>query len=355
MKKIFDAVRRHIDSLDAEALREQYEKLSDEMSGIEALVKTLAQGVIFLDEKGNIKRTNPAVKELLGMEAENAIPLLGVTPGKSCKYEIDITYPEARKLEIQTIPSDSATLVCIRDITLERERTEDELRAGATRAVRDLAAGVAHEIGNPLNALSLNLQLLKREYPEDESIKDCLEQIERLASIIRGFLQALRPSKPNLMPGNLADPIKGCLGTMKNLFEERKVSVTLNLPNALPAVALDAEQMQQVFFNILKNALEAIKDDGAVTISLKYDDDDVITEIKDNGLGMSPEQMANVFEPYKTSKKHGTGLGLMISQRIVRDHGGSIGVESECGNGTTFTIRIPRIERRIKALKEQTT
>lgn len=353
MKKIFDAVRRHIGSLDAEALREQYEKLSDEMSGIEALVKTLAQGVIFLDGNGNIKKTNPAVKELLGMDAENALPFLGVTPGRSCRHEIDITYPEARKLEVQAIPSDSATLVCIRDITLERERTEDELRAGATRAVRDLAAGVAHEIGNPLNALSLNLQILRREHPEDESVKECLDQIERLTSIIRGFLQALRPSKPNLVPGSPADPIKGCLAVMKNLFEERKVSVTLDLPNALPAVALDADQMQQVFFNILKNALEAIKDDGEVTISLRYDDDDVITEIRDNGLGMTPEQMAHIFEPYKTSKKHGTGLGLMISARIVRDHGGSIGVESELGGGTAFTIRIPRIERRIKALKEQ--
>ena len=254
--------------------------------------------------------------------------------------------------DVQTIQNHLSTSAAVpRDVTAERERTEEELRIGATRAVRDLAAGVAHEIGNPLNALSLNLQLIRRANGDSEEIEECIRQVERLSGIIHGFLQALRPSKPNLVRGSVADPINKCLTAMRPQFEERSVSVTLNLPSALPSVALDPAQMEQVFFNLLKNALEALRDGGSIDISLSSDDNDVITTVRDDGHGMSPEQVAHLFEPYRTSKEHGTGLGLMISARIVRDHGGTISVESEPEKGTAFTIRLPRIERRIRALK----
>ena len=351
MKSFFDGVRRHIGNMDAEHLREQYRRLSDEVSSLDTLFSTISQGIIVLDERGEVAKSNPAARELLGMEPEDALQMLAIPQGKSSKREIDITYPEARNLEVQTMPMGDGTLVCLRDVTAERERTEEELRIGATRAVRDLAAGVAHEIGNPLNALSLNLQLLKRSGGDKPEIDECIRQVERLSGIIHGFLQALRPSKPNLVRGSVADPINGCLRAMKPQLEERSVTVTLNLPGTLPSVALDPAQMEQVFFNLLKNALEALRDGGSIDISLSSDDNDVITTVRDDGQGMTPEQVAHLFEPYRTSKEHGTGLGLMISSRIVRDHGGSISVESEPGEGTAFTIRLPRIERRIRALK----
>ena len=283
MKSFFDGVRRHIGNMDAEHLREQYRRLSDEVSSLDTLFSTISQGIIVLDERGEVAKSNPAARELLGMDPEDALPMLAVAHGKSSKREIDITYPETRSLEIQTMPMGDGTLVCLRDVTAERERTEEELRIGATRAVRDLAAGVAHEIGNPLNALSLNLQLLKRSGGEKPEVDECIRQVERLSGI--------------------------------------------------------------------KNALEAVRDGGSIDIVLSSDDNDVITTVRDDGQGMTPEQVAHLFEPYRTSKEHGTGLGLMISSRIVRDHGGSISVESEPGEGTAFTIRLPRIERRIRALK----
>ncbi len=350
MKGFFDGVRRHIGNMDAEHLREQYRRLSDEVASLDTLFSTIAQGIVVLDGRGEIVKSNPAARELLGMDPEDALPMLAVPHGKASKREIDITYPEARSLEIQTMPMGDGTLVCLRDVTAERERTEEELRAGATHAVRDLAAGVAHEIGNPLNALSLNLQLLRRGGGSEE-IDECIRQVERLSGIIHGFLQALRPSKPNLVRGSIADPINNCLKSMKRQLEERSVSVTLDLPRALPSVALDPAQMEQVFFNLLKNALEALSDGGSIVISLSSDDDNVIATVSDDGHGMSPGQVAHLFEPYRTSKEHGTGLGLMISARIVRDHGGTISVESELEKGTTFTIKLPRIERRIRALK----
>jgi signal transduction histidine kinase len=109
--------------------------------------------------------------------------------------------------------------------------------------------------------------------------------------------------------------------------------------------------MEQVFFNIIKNSLEAMKDGGEVSIAIDADDNDIIVSFRDSGEGMSAEQLTHLFEPYRTTKEKGTGLGLMISARIVRDHGGTIAAESECGSGTTFTVRLPRLERRIRALK----
>ena len=105
-----------------------------------------------------------------------------------------------------------------------------------------------------------------------------------------------------------------------------------------------------MYFNLLKNSLEAVHDGGAIDIDVRADDNDAIVDIRDNGAGMPPAQLAHLFEPYRTTKERGTGLGLMVCARIVRDHGGTISAESAEGQGTTFTIRIPRIERRIRAL-----
>lgn len=351
MRNFFRGVRKRIGKLDAEQLREQYRLIADEADFLDALFLANSEGIIVLDERGEVVKSNPAAKFLLGMEPADALPSLEIPLGLASKREMSITYPDERTLELKTLPMKSGTLVYLRDITAEKARTEEELRVGATKAVRDLAAGVAHEIANPLNAISLNLQLLEREKPDDESIKVCRQQIARLDSILHGFLQALRPSRPNLMPGSVADPLKNCLSTLKTLFEERRISVTLDMPAALPAVAIDKPQFEQVYFNLLKNALEAVRDGGRIDIDVTSDDNDAIVSIRDNGAGIPPDQVAHLFEPYRTTKEKGTGLGLMISARIVRDHGGTIAAASKLGDGTCFTIRIPRIERRIRALK----
>ena len=109
--------------------------------------------------------------------------------------------------------------------------------------------------------------------------------------------------------------------------------------------------MEQVFFNLVKNALEAMKDGGTIDILLEADDADVTVRFRDSGVGMTGEQLAHLFEPYRTSKEHGTGLGLMITARIVREHGGTIAAESKPGEGTVFTVRLPRLERRVRQLK----
>ena len=351
MKEFFKSVRKHIGKLNAEKLREQYELVSDELSRSEALLQVLKDGIVVLDGRGNITRANPAAKALLGMEPADFLPTLALAAGKSSKREIEVSYPDLRNLEIQTLPLGDDTVVIIHDITAEKVRTAEEIESGATRSICDLAAGVAHEIGNPLNAIALNLQLIERDPTDRESIDICKQQVGRLDGIIREFLSALRPKKPNLMPGSVADPLRNCLAAMQRQFEEHGINVTVDIAAALPPVALDKDQMEQVFFNLAKNALEAMKDGSELDISLGADDQDVMVSFRDSGVGMTDEQLAHLFEPYRTTKAKGTGLGLMVTQRIVRDHGGTIAVESAPQVGTTFTVRLPRLERRVRALK----
>lgn len=351
MRSFFHGVLKHIDRLDSAQLKRQYERLSDEIDFLNTLFETITQGIVVFDEKGKIVKTNPAAKRILGMEPEAALRSLSVLIGKASKREFEVSYPEYKIIEIQSVPMQGGTLVYIRDVTSERKRTADELRIGATSAVRELASGVAHEIGNPLNAISLNLRLLEREHGGDEIVSECIRQVERLDGIIKGFLQALRPTRPNLQPGSAVVPIHNCLATLRTQLEDRRIKVRLDVASALPPVAIDVNQMEQVYFNLLKNALEAMKDGGMIEIEVGADDNDVFVNIHDSGGGMTSEQVSHLFEAYHSSKAGGNGLGLMVSARIVRDHGGTIGAESVPGKGTTFIIRLPRLERRIRQLR----
>lgn len=342
MKNFFQSVLKHIDKLDAAKLREQYRLVTEEVRFFEMVFNAMNEGAVLYDLHGETVYRNPAAEAI----GEIEVPL-----GKASKFEVSLTYPEERILEVQTIPFERGTLAMIRDVSAERARTAEELERGATKSVCDLAAGVAHEIGNPLNAISLNLQMLERDPTDREAIEICKSQVSRLDGIIRGFLGAVRPQKPNLAPGSVADPLKNCLAAFKGQFEERRIAVTLDIPSAVPPVALDKDKIEQVFFNLVKNSLEAMQDGGAIDIEISSDDKDVEISFRDSGLGMSQEQLAHLFEPYRTTKEHGTGLGLMISARIVRDHAGSISAQSKEGEGTVFTVRLPRLERRVRALK----
>ena len=380
MRDFFNKVAEHIDKLDAEGQRKQYRLLVEELSFYESVFRSLREGVLVVDAAGNTVYANEAVARLTGFDGakakgrpvrhllpdwdwDNLLAPSGEGKGwtRQASCELEVTYPEHRILEIQSTPSANGTVLLVRDVTLARAREESARETSRTDAVRDLAAGVAHEIGNPLNAISLNLQLLAREFrrePDEDrrarllhDIATSQNEVKRLEGIIKGFLSALRPAKLNLVPGSLVDPLTDTLDALKAQFEDRRIQTQLNLPSALPTVLVDRAQMEQVFFNLIKNALEAMKDGGDLDIEVGADDRDVHVVIRDNGSGMDAATLAHIFEPYQTSKEQGSGLGLMLSRRIVHAHGGEIDVESKPGAGTAFTVRIPRLEKRVRRLK----
>jgi len=379
MNRFFGKVADRIEKLDAGARRAQFKVLADEIEFFESVFRTMREGVIVADGAGALKFANDSAGSLAGFDvaAAKGKPLARILPGwdwehllaapedgadwnRNITREIALSYPEKRVLEIRAVPSAAGTVLLVRDVTRERANEADALESGKNDAVKELASGVAHEIGNPLNALALNLDMLAREFKREPDparrerlladIAVAKDEVKRIDAINRGFLAALRPVSPKLEPGSPADPLKDTLGEMKTQFEERRIRVTLDLPPALPPVLLDRAQMRQVFFNLVKNALEAMKDGGSLAIELASDDTTVSVSFRDSGAGMSEEALARLFEPYRTTKTSGNGLGLMICRRIVRAHGGEIDVESKEGDGTRFTVRIPRLEKRVRSL-----
>jgi signal transduction histidine kinase len=190
--------------------------------------------------------------------------------------------------------------------------------------------------------------------PEAESVAEsvgvCREEVARLDGIITHFLEAIRPSPPDLAETNLAEVLAEVLRFQKREFADRGVAVEAETPENLPTVMADRNQLKQVFFNITKNAMEAMQPGGRLKIKSRADDDSVYLLFGDSGSGIRQEDLVRLFQPYHTTKPGGHGLGLMIVQRIMRAHGGQVGVESREGLGTVVTLQFPRKDRRVRML-----
>ena len=278
--------------------------------------------------------------------------------------EVEVFYPEHRIFSFYARPIPAgerpALLLMLRDTTHEHQAEATALADSRLEAVQTLAAGVAHEIGNPLNAITIHLQLLERQLRAvaDDAQRESLQalagtaskEVARLDGILRRFLAALRPAKPHLARGGVQETLRAALRLVAPDLEQRGVELREAIPDPLPEVFLDAQQMEQVFFNLLKNAMDAVQRGGRIGVTASADDAWVSISILDNGVGIPPERLTRIFDPYMTTKADGNGLGLMIVKRIVQGHGGSIDCTSREGEGTCFTIRLPRAERRVRTL-----
>jgi signal transduction histidine kinase len=252
----------------------------------------------------------------------------------------------------------------LRDITESRRSAEQTLESERLNALTLLAAGVAHEIGNPLNSLHIHLQLMERKVRElgdgapreelQESIAVARAEIARLDSIVSQFLRAIRPSRPQLRPENVNTIIEEAVRFFAPEIKDRDVVVEQELRSDLPMLQLDRDQMTQAFYNVIKNSLEAMKRRGIMRIRSDMDDTHVLVRFTDTGGGISAENLSHVFEPYFTTKSGGSGLGLLIVRRIVREHGGELSIESTQGKGLTLTIRMPFLDKRVRMLEAGT-
>ena len=248
----------------------------------------------------------------------------------------------------------------LRDITESRRSAQQTIESERLNALTLLAAGVAHEIGNPLNSLHIHLQLMERKVRElndnakaelQESIDISRSEINRLDSIVTQFLRAIRPSRPELHPENVNAIVEEAVRFFAPEIQDRDVVVEQELRSDLPLLQIDRGQMKQAFYNVVKNSLEAMKRRGILRIRSDMDDTHVLIRFIDTGGGMSAANLSRVFEPYFTTKPSGTGLGLLIVRRIVREHGGELSIESSEGKGLILTIRLPYIDKRVRMLE----
>jgi signal transduction histidine kinase len=213
-----------------------------------------------------------------------------------------------------------------------------------------LAAGVAHEIRNPLNAMGMGLQRLKREFlPLDESKKEeyisfmelILKEIRRVNEIIEQFLTLSRPFQLNLRESSLQDLLKNLILLFQEEASSGRITLQAEIPSDLPSVQMDPERLTQAFINIMKNGMQAMGQGGILRIESKSLKESVEVIISDSGSGIPTEQMEKIFNYYYTTKEKGVGLGLPIAHRIIEAHGGQLKIESRVGFGTKVTVMFP--------------
>ncbi|MEI6605349.1 MAG: ATP-binding protein, partial [Verrucomicrobiota bacterium] len=280
----------------------------------------------------------------------------------------EVFYPESRFLNFYLAPitdhgsaaENLGYVMLVRDVTRTRAEAEETLESERLNALTLLAAGVAHEIGNPLNSLDIHLQLLGRKFrklapadraPLEDSLATAREEIQRLDTILKQFLHAVRPTTPQRERHDLHALLHQTLRLLEPELSSRHIAVHLELADALPTAMIDPGQFQQVFYNLIRNAYQALPAvDGRITVSTQCNDYEYRIAIEDNGSGISPELMGAIFEPYRSTKASGSGLGLLIVRRIVRQHGGEIELDSEAHRGTRVTIHLPRSERTVRLL-----
>ncbi len=241
--------------------------------------------------------------------------------------------------------------------TLEKrvqERTEEIrkihsqlFRSEKLASLGKLAAGVAHEINNPLTGILANSSLLLEDLaaddPRREDVEIIVKETIRCREIVKRLLDFARQTKPQKKLTDVDVLIDTIILLVRNQTSFRNIVITTRLAGGLPQILCDSDQIQQVFINIILNAAEAMTGGGALTVcsSLSGDGEFVTVDIADTGPGIPEERRERIFDPFFTTKEHGTGLGLSISYGIVEQHGGDISVESSVGKGSTFTVRLP--------------
>jgi two-component system NtrC family sensor kinase len=249
-------------------------------------------------------------------------------------------------------PGTARTVLVWQDRTEERRLENSLMQAGKLAAIGQLAAGVAHEISNPLTAINANAQMLKMVFPPEDDNIEAVDLIvragDRAAKVVRGLLDFARQAQYDFEPTDVNETLQQALGLVSYQLSSANIGVFPNLAEGLPEVVASGEHLKSVWLNLLVNARDAVQDvEGERRIEiesgLSSDGSAVEVTFRDNGRGMTPAEMAHIFEPFYTTKDpgKGTGLGLATSHRIVAQHSGTIEVSSVPAAGATFTVRLP--------------
>ncbi len=238
----------------------------------------------------------------------------------------------------------------VRQLRENREEIERLHRTQMSRAehlatLGELATGLAHEIRNPLAGIAGVIEIIGRDLPASSParsvVKDVRQEISRINHIVTDLLQTARPHPPKVRKSDLNTTVEHAVMLGRQQALAKSVEIVLHKDPSLPEVEHDSDQIHQVLLNLLLNSLQAIDSNGQVTVSVSTQGNSAVVEVADNGRGISPQHLPNIFRPFYTTKGDGTGLGLSLARRIVEDHHGRIDVSSAVGAGTTFSVVLP--------------
>ncbi|SPD73010.1 putative Histidine kinase [uncultured Desulfobacterium sp.] len=269
--------------------------------------------------------------------------------GGNLTHQVKLKNPPPEVASLANAFNTMALSISERDRELRQRAQKEIMRSERLAMIGQLAAGVAHEINNPLGSILLFTRLVYNKCPKDTVTSENLERIERevkrCQKIVQGLLDFARQREPKAEPMNMNELLEKTIGLIEHQAMFHDIKVIKQYQENLPPSVVDPSQMQQVFINIIMNAVDAMDGRGTLTLATGYGEDPEAIEIvfSDTGCGMSQEIIDRVFEPFYTTKGvgHGTGLGLSISHGIIQRHGGSIKVISKEGEGSSFVLSLP--------------
>jgi two-component system sensor histidine kinase HydH len=328
--------------------------------------------VVAVDKDGKIIMFNRLAEDIFSVNKENAInkDYDSIFPNDDCLLKKTLEKKRTTRdveREFRTFSGEDKFLIIgtsclfdeekkfngavsvIHDVTELKKYEEEAKRAERLSALGNLAAGVAHEIRNPLNAISITAQRLKSEFaPQKDKeeyisfIKTILDEIKSLDNIINQFLSLAKAQRLDLVPTNMNTFLDELVNLIKIEAKEKNILLTKRIEN-LPEIKIDAEEMKKALLNIMRNGVQATPPGKAFKVQGFEDDsrNQIVIKIEDSGPGIPKENLSKIFQPYFSTKEKGTGLGLSIAYRIISDHRGKVEVESKLGKGTVFTVKLP--------------
>jgi PAS domain S-box-containing protein len=349
-----------------------------EIDRLETVLDSLNEGVLVCDAQHRLVMVNKFAERFLPQTREHEndkiwtlirddevrafLEQILVAGDRVEEREFDVEFKnKQRLLSISVMPlvhdhHVSGSLVYIEDITEKRGKEARLRRAENLASLTTLAAGVAHEIKNPLGSLSIHIQLIQKAVAGnqlsalDKYIAVVNEEIDRLNRIVVDFLFAVRPMDMEMREGNINALIAELVEFVRYELDEARINCVMELGENMPLIDFDERFMKQALLNLIKNAIAAMNDGGTLTIATGFNDTEIQISVKDTGIGISEENLPKIFEPYFTTKPTGTGLGLTLVFKIIREHRGDLNVKSREGEGTDFIITLPIPQRETRLL-----
>ena len=382
MKNFVQRAIMKIDQLDSKQIIDILQSQANDVEMLESVLESIQDGVILTDEQMMVHYANSQCRLLVPMarmrsyegqslskvmEDEQILSfIMKALKGKSLEEDNEFTFQKGNK--VQTIAVSvfrhamteqkkrSSYVIVLSDVT-EHNANEARLRRSENLAsMTTMAAGVAHEIKNPLAAMQIHLQLLRKAFTRNHTLTiddaqrylDVLEEeISRLNSIVVDFLFAVRPMDTRLRLGQLNRVLTEICDFVEPELQESKVRLIRDFSTSLPRLEFDEHLIKQAVLNVIKNAMNAMEGGGKLTLRTILDGNHVILSIIDTGIGMDEQTQQKIFEPYFTTKATGTGLGLTVVYKIMKEHKGDITVQSRVGEGSqfVFTFPVPKSQR----------